>query len=62
VWWIALVLCLAIGLFVSHSWFGRPILWVALAVTELLPVGLFVLFLVLVSRNNEAIQKIQSMK
>src|ERR1700730_14828087 len=62
VWWIALVLCLAIGLFVSHSWFGRPILWVALAVTELLPVGLFVLFLVLVSRNHEAVQKIQNMK
>jgi len=61
-WWIALVLCLALGLFVTHSWSGKPVLWIALAVMELIPMGLLALFLTLVSRNNEAIQKMQNMR
>src|SRR5258708_5847835 len=55
VWWIALVACLAVSLFITHSWSGRPILWITLAVTELLPVGLFALFLAMVSRMNDAV-------
>jgi hypothetical protein len=49
-WWTALATCLAIGLFITRSWSGRPALWIALVATELFPVGLLVLFLMVVSR------------
>ncbi len=49
-WWIALAVCVAIGLFVTRLWPGKPILWVVLAATEVIPVGLFGLFLMLVAR------------
>jgi hypothetical protein len=49
-WWIALALCLAIGLLITRSWPGKPALWIALALTELFPVGLVAMFIILVSR------------
>jgi len=60
-WWMALVMCLAIGLFITRGWSGKPILWIALAVTELVPVGLFAVFLAMVSKNNEAIERMKDM-
>jgi hypothetical protein len=48
--WIAAVMCVAVGLFITHSWSGRTGLWIALAVTELIPVGLVVMFFVLLNR------------
>ena len=58
-WWLALVMCLAIGLFITRSWSGRPILWIALAVTELFPVGFLVMFFTLVNRNREMIERMK---
>src|SRR5262249_31350876 len=52
-WWLALIACLAIGLAITNSWPGKPILWVTLAVTELLPVGLLAMILVLVSKLKQ---------
>jgi hypothetical protein len=46
VWWLWLVACLSIALIITHAWPGRTILWVGLAVTELVPVGLFAFILV----------------
>jgi hypothetical protein len=50
--WLWLVACLALGLIAARNWPGKPILWVSLAVTELVPVGLLVMFLILMSRNR----------
>ncbi len=58
VWWVALVSCLALGLFTTRSWSGRPILWVALVVTELFPMGLLAMFLALVARNKEMLDRV----
>jgi hypothetical protein len=53
-WWTALATCLAIGLFIAYSRpLSSPLLWIALAVTELLPVGFFVVFFMLVAKNKE---------
>ena len=38
-WWLAFVACLSVALIVTRSWSGRPILWIGLAVTELVPIG-----------------------
>jgi hypothetical protein len=61
VWWAALVLCLAIGLLITRSWPGKPALWIALAVTELFPVGFLALFFMLVAKNKEAIERMKDM-
>ncbi|HXN50441.1 MAG TPA: hypothetical protein VN943_00790 [Candidatus Acidoferrum sp.] len=61
VWWVALVACVAFGLFITRSWSGRPILWIALAVTELFPMGLLVMFLTLVARNKEMVDRANEM-
>ncbi len=60
-WWIALVMCLAIGLFTTRSWPGKPALWIALAVTELFPVGFLAMVFALVSRNKEIIERMKEM-
>lgn len=49
-WWLALVACLAIGLIIARSWPGKPILWIALAIMELVPVGFLVLFMALFAK------------
>lgn len=53
-WWLWFVACLALGLIVARLWPGRgvfgSIVWVGLAITELFPLGLLVLILVLVGR------------
>jgi hypothetical protein len=46
--WLGLVACLAIGLIVARFWPGKPLLWIFLAITELVPLGLSALVLVLV--------------
>jgi hypothetical protein len=46
-WWLWLLACLSLGLIAARSWPGKPILWLGLAVTELFPLGLLALFLVL---------------
>ncbi len=56
-WWTALAVSLAIGLFITRSWRGKTILWIALAVTELFPVAFFVLFFMLVAKNKEGIER-----
>ena len=49
-WWTAFVVCLVLGYAIARSWPGRPILWVALLVTGVIPAGLLALFLTLVAR------------
>jgi len=46
-WWIALVVCLVLGYGIARSWSGPLTLWIALAVTGLIPAGCLALFLVL---------------
>ena len=55
-WWIGLVACFALAFVIVKSWPLRPYLWIALAVTELLPVGLLSLFLVLMFKVKEAVK------
>jgi len=45
-WWVALVVCLVLGYSIARSWPGPLVLWIALAVTGLIPAGCLVLFLV----------------
>jgi hypothetical protein len=54
VWWIGLVLCLALGFGIVGRVHVKPIIWVALVVTELLPVGVLSLFLILLVKVKEA--------
>jgi hypothetical protein len=56
-WWIALVLCFTFGLLITRSWSGKLALWIALMVTELFPVGLLTLFLVMVGRMKAMVGK-----
>jgi hypothetical protein len=60
-WWTALATCLAIGLLITRSWSGKPLLWIALAVTELFPVAFVVVFFMLVAKNKEAIERTKDM-
>ena len=46
-WWAALVVCLVLGYTIARSWSGSPGLWIALAVTGLIPAGCLVLFLLI---------------
>lgn len=49
--WLWLVAWPAFGLAVARSWPIKPILWIPLAVTEIIPAGLLTLILVLMNRN-----------
>ena len=53
-WWVGLVACFALAFVIVKSWPLKPYWWVALAVTELFPVGLLSLFLVLMFKVKEA--------
>ena len=50
--WLWLMVCVGIGFLVARSWPGKPILWIGLAVTEIIPVGLLTMLLVLLSRDT----------
>jgi hypothetical protein len=54
VWWIGLMLCLALGFGIVRRVHVKPIVWIALIVTELLPVGVLSLFLILLVKVKEA--------
>jgi hypothetical protein len=54
VWWIGLVLCLALGFGIVRRLHVKPIIWVALVVTEKFPVGILSLFLILMIKAREA--------
>jgi hypothetical protein len=54
VWWIGLMLCLALGFGIVRRAHVKPIVWIALIVTELLPVGVLSLFLILLVKVKEA--------
>src|SRR5258708_36862191 len=56
-WWLGIAACFGIAFMVLRAWPGKPILLVALAVTEILPVGLVVMFLMLAARNKEVIER-----
>ena len=53
-WWLWLGACLSLGLIAARSWPGRgvvgSIVWIGLAVTELIPVALLTVVLVMASR------------
>ncbi len=58
-WWVALAACIVLGCALVRSWPGKgysPGFWVALLVTDLIPLGLLGLFLVAVARLKEAIK------
>jgi hypothetical protein len=54
-WWTALAVCLVIGYAIARSWSGPVGLWIALAVTGLIPAGFLALFLVLIVKLKQAI-------
>src|SRR5712672_1443610 len=56
-WWLGITACFGIAFMIVNAWSGRPIFWIALAVTELFPVALVVMFLMLVARNREVIER-----
>src|SRR5882757_7737538 len=56
-WWLGITACFGIAFMILKAWSPRPILWVALIATELFPVGLVVMFLMLVARNREIIER-----
>src|SRR6267142_7110154 len=56
-WWLGIAACFGIAFMILKAWPGRPILWVALIVTELFPVGLVAMFLMLVARSREVIDR-----
>ncbi|HXM15918.1 MAG TPA: hypothetical protein VN933_11800 [Candidatus Eremiobacteraceae bacterium] len=58
-WWVAVGVCIAIGFGVSYWWRGPLSLWVFLAVTDLVPAGALALFVVLLSKAQEAIRSNQ---
>lgn len=53
-WWTALVVCLVLGLAIARSWSGPLGLWIALAVTGMIPAGFFTLFLALMYKLKQA--------
>ena len=55
-WWAALVACTILGFALVRSWLGKSsvVLWVALLVTSVIPVGLFSLFAIMISKLKEA--------
>jgi hypothetical protein len=55
-WWIALALCLVLGLAITRSWRGPLGLWIALAVTGLIPAAFLALFLVLIVKLKQTSQ------
>jgi hypothetical protein len=54
VFWLWLVAWLAVGLATARSFPIRPILWITILVTELVPVGLLAMILMLMSRLRAA--------
>ena len=52
-WWAALVVCLVVGFAIARSWSGPLGVWIALAVTGLIPAGCLALFLVLVYKLKQ---------
>jgi hypothetical protein len=56
-WWFGIAACFVIAFMILKAWPGKPALWIALAVTELFPVGLVVMFMMLAARNREVIER-----
>ena len=61
-WWAGLIVCFVAAFMIVRSWPGRPVFWVLLGITELIPVGLLALFLVMVARLKEANDAIKSIR
>lgn len=55
--WLWLVACLCIGLVAARMWRGPLAMWIGLAVTELFPVAVVVMYAVLAGRLHEAIKQ-----
>ena len=53
-WWAGLVVCFALSYIIVRAWSGNVVFWAFLVITELIPVGLLTLFLVMVSRLRQA--------
>ena len=56
-WWLAFVICVALGLLVARNWPGKTFVWVSLAVTELLPLAYVAFIAVVVIRLKELMVK-----
>jgi hypothetical protein len=57
IWWFVVTACFIGGLSVARVLTGKPIFWIALAVTELIPLGLVTLFFVTVSKLKQAAEQ-----
>jgi hypothetical protein len=55
-WWAAFVVCLVLGYTIARSWSGPLGVWIALAVTGLIPAGCLALFLVLACKLKQVSQ------
>ena len=55
-WWTGVVVCLVLGFVIVRSWSVPLGLWIALAVTGLIPAGCLALFFILVYKLKQASQ------
>jgi len=56
-WWLGITACFGIAFMIVKAWPGNAFVWTTLAITELFPVGLVVMFLMLAARNREVIDR-----
>src|SRR5882762_799045 len=56
-WWVGIAACFGIAFMIVRAWPGNAFVWTTLAITELFPVGLVVMFLMMAARNREVIER-----
>jgi hypothetical protein len=61
-WWTGVVACFGVAFAVIRAWGGHPILWVLLAITELFPVALVIMFAILTAKLKQAMKRVQNMQ
>jgi len=54
IWWAGVVACLIVSFEVAHRWSGPLGVWIALAVTSLVPAGALALFITLFVKVKQA--------
>ena len=56
-WWAGVVASFVIAFYTVKAWPGNWFVWTAVVITELVPVGLVVMFLMLAARNRQVIDR-----
>jgi hypothetical protein len=56
-WWAGVAASFVLAFYIVKAWPGNVFVWATVAITELVPVGLVVMFLMLAARNREVIER-----